>query len=288
MRDHALMTKLADELGFAALWARDVPTYDPQFGDVGQVFDPFTYLAFLASNTSKIALGTGSAVITFRHPLLLAKQAASVDQLSNGRFLLGVASGDRASEYPVFGIGNDFDTRGDRFREAFQMVRLATERDFPVGTFPRFGDLTGRVDTLPKPKVRKMPMFVTGRSRQDVDWIAAHADGWFFYNVGTERVDLVTRTWSEAVKRNNREGVFKPFFEGLFLQLEEDPSFPPTSIASGLRVGRNGLIGYLEKLKEAGVNHIAFNPKPTRRPFADVLHEMAEYVLPRFPSLDSE
>jgi luciferase-type oxidoreductase len=285
MKEHAKVTRLADDLGFGALWARDVPTYDPGFGDVGQVFDPFTYLAFLAANTSQIALGTGSAVITLRHPLLLAKQAASVDTLSDGRLLLGIASGDRAVEYPVFGIEHDFETRGDRFREAFDMFRIATETDFPSGSFPRFGELTGSVDTIPKPTVRKIPTFVTGRSRQELEWIAKHADGWFFYNVGMERVKLITQSWHDAVSRMNGQGVFKPFFEGLFLQLEENPNFPLTPIPAGLRVGRNGLIFYLETLQQAGVNHVAFNPKPSRRPFTEILHELADYVLPQFPSL---
>jgi luciferase-type oxidoreductase len=286
MKDHAVTTRLADQLGFGALWARDVPTYDPQFGDVGQIFDPFTYLGFLASNTRNIALGTGSAVITLRHPLLLAKQAASIDRLSGGRLLLGIASGDRAVEYPAFGLEDDFETRGERFREAFDMFRTATEQDFPVGKFPRFGELAGRVDTVPKSTVGRIPTFVTGRSRQDVDWIASHADGWFFYNVGLERVDMITRTWFDAVKRHHGEQAFKPFFEGLFLDLEEDPDFPLTPIPAGLRVGRNGLMYYLETLQRAGVNHTAFNPKPSRRPFTEILHELAEYVLPMFPSLN--
>jgi luciferase-type oxidoreductase len=286
MKDHAVTTRLADQLGFGALWARDVPTYDPQFGDVGQIFDPFTYLGFLASNTRNIALGTGSAVITLRHPLLLAKQAASIDRLSGGRLLLGIASGDRAVEYPAFGLEDDFETRGERFREAFDMFRTATEQDFPVGKFPRFGELAGRVDTVPKSTVGRIPTFVTGRSRQDVDWIASHADGWFFYNVGLERVDMITRTWFDAVKRHHGEQAFKPFFEGLFLDLEEDPDFPLTPIPAGLRVGRNGLMYYLETLQRAGVNHTAFNPKPSRRPVTEILHELAEYVLPMFPSLN--
>jgi luciferase-type oxidoreductase len=240
----------------------------------------------LAANTSRIALGTGSAVITLRHPLFLAKQAASIDRLTNGRLLLGVASGDRASEYPLFGLDADFEQRGDRFREAFELLRLATEHDFPVGTFPRYGTLTGRVDTVPKPSTGRIPTFVTGRSRQDIEWIARNSDGWFFYNVGLERVSLITRIWFDAVGRVNGDGVFKPFLEGLFLQFEEDPNFPLSPIPAGIRVGRNGLIQYLDTLRQAGVHHAAFNPKPTRRPFVEVLHELSEYVLPRFPSLD--
>jgi alkanesulfonate monooxygenase SsuD/methylene tetrahydromethanopterin reductase-like flavin-dependent oxidoreductase (luciferase family) len=55
------------------VWVRDVPLLDPSFGDAGQVFDPFTYLAYLAARTRKVALATGSAVISLRHPIDLAK-----------------------------------------------------------------------------------------------------------------------------------------------------------------------------------------------------------------------
>ncbi|WP_200844875.1 MULTISPECIES: LLM class flavin-dependent oxidoreductase [unclassified Novosphingobium] len=81
MRDHAAMARRADEAGFAALWMHDVPFYDPSFGDTGQVFDPFVYLGFLAAHTQRITLGTAGIVLPLRDPLIVAKQAASVDVL---------------------------------------------------------------------------------------------------------------------------------------------------------------------------------------------------------------
>ena len=71
-----LVTEI-DRQGFAAVWVRDVPLYDPGFGDAGQVFDPFTYLAHLAARTQRIALATGSAVFSLRHPIDLAKAATT-------------------------------------------------------------------------------------------------------------------------------------------------------------------------------------------------------------------
>jgi luciferase-type oxidoreductase len=79
------MATLADEAGFAALWMRDVPFFDPSFGDVGQIFDPMVYLGFLAAHTRRITLGTAGIVLPLRDPLIVAKQATSVDQLSSGR-----------------------------------------------------------------------------------------------------------------------------------------------------------------------------------------------------------
>ncbi|WP_049057414.1 LLM class flavin-dependent oxidoreductase, partial [Achromobacter xylosoxidans] len=110
-----LVTEI-DRLGFAAVWVRDVPLMDLGFGDAGQVFDPFTYLSFLAARTRSIALATGSAIFSLRHPIDLAKAAATIDQLSGGRLVMGIASGDRPSEFPAYGI--EHEQRAERFRDA--------------------------------------------------------------------------------------------------------------------------------------------------------------------------
>ena len=96
-----------DARGFAAAWVRDIPLYDPRFGDAGQLFDPFTYLAYLAARTQRISLATGSAIFSLRHPIDLAKSAATIDQLSGAAFVMGIASGDRPIEFPAYGPQHD-------------------------------------------------------------------------------------------------------------------------------------------------------------------------------------
>ncbi|MDC6625690.1 LLM class flavin-dependent oxidoreductase, partial [Leclercia adecarboxylata] len=110
-----------DRDGFAAAWVRDVPLFDPLFGDAGQVFDPFTYLAFLAARTKRLALATGSAIFSLRHPIDLAKSATTIDQLSGGRLVLGIASGDRPVEFPAYGL--EHADRGHRFADSVLYVR---------------------------------------------------------------------------------------------------------------------------------------------------------------------
>src|SRR6201996_5573990 len=129
MRDHISMAQRAESLGVAALWARDIPFFDPAYGDTGQIFDPLIYIAHLAAATRHITLGTAGIVLPMREPMLLAKQINSLDQLTQGRLVVGMSSGDRPSEYPVFGI--DFDTRGERFRDAFGVYRKVGEQSFP-------------------------------------------------------------------------------------------------------------------------------------------------------------
>ena len=95
MQHHLARVQLIEQLGFKALWLRDVPFNVPSFGDAGQTYDPFTYLGFLAGQTTEIALGAASIALPLHHPVHVAKSAATIDQLSGGRMILGVASGDR-------------------------------------------------------------------------------------------------------------------------------------------------------------------------------------------------
>ena len=69
---HATLAKLADSLGFRALWVRDVPVYDPAFGDAAQVFEAFSYLGYLAGITRNVLLGTAAVVLPLREPLPLS------------------------------------------------------------------------------------------------------------------------------------------------------------------------------------------------------------------------
>ena len=104
MHRHIERVQLAEALGFSAVWLRDVPFRVPSFGDAGQAFDPFVYLGALTSQTSRIALGVASIILPLRHPAHVAKAAATADVLSDGRLLLGVASGDRPEEYPALNV----------------------------------------------------------------------------------------------------------------------------------------------------------------------------------------
>src|SRR4029079_1702567 len=112
-----------------ALWTRDVPLRDPNFGDVGQIYDSWVWLGWIAAQTPTIALATGSIILPLRHPLHTAKAAASVDRLSGRRLVLGVASGDRPVEFPAFGVA--FEKRDALFRENLRVLRQVLEEDFP-------------------------------------------------------------------------------------------------------------------------------------------------------------
>ena len=73
MKNQEELAQLAEISGFKALGFRDVPLHDPTFGDVGQMYDPFVYMAHIMNNTSSIALATGSIILPLRHPIHTAK-----------------------------------------------------------------------------------------------------------------------------------------------------------------------------------------------------------------------
>lgn len=277
LADHAAMAQKVDQMGMAALWLRDVPFYDPDFGDVGQILDPMVYAGWLAAVTRDIAIGTAGIVAPLRHPLLVAKQAATVDQLLGGRFLLGLAGGDRPTEFPAFGL--PYVNRAERYREARGIIRAVTEDTYPVIESEHYGNLRGQLDMVPRPLGPKLPTIAIGRGGQSVEWIAKHMDAWIWAGFDARTMTDVIPRWRAACAEMN----FKPYGYGTLFDLHEDPD-APVQPGRVLRAGRNTLIEFWKMQEEAGVAHVGLHMKPTRRPASDILDELAEFVLPHFPT----
>ncbi|MFF9024767.1 TIGR03571 family LLM class oxidoreductase [Streptomyces eurythermus] len=278
---HTELARLADTSGFAGLWVRDVPLYDPeQFGDAGSVFETFTHLGHLAAVTRRAVLGTAAVVLPLRRPLLVAKAAATVDVLSGGRFVLGLASGDRPVEYPLF--GEDFHARGELFRQGVRTLRAAWARhaDGAGMELPELGLEAGRrLDVLPKPTGPTVPIAVAGHAQQSSEWIARHADASLDYPRPLGALRLKTRQWRELTG-----DAPKPYLTPMQLDLTRDPATAATPIRLGLRTGSRALVEHLRAMGELGVAHVSFNLRPGDRPVEEVLQELAETVLPHFPS----
>ncbi|MEL7148036.1 MAG: LLM class flavin-dependent oxidoreductase, partial [Bacteroidota bacterium] len=98
MENQEQLAKRAEQLGFSALWFRDVPFHDPSFGDAGQLYDPWIYMTHIMNHTKEIALGSASIILPLRHPVHTVKSVNSLQLLSNNRLIMGVASGDRPIE----------------------------------------------------------------------------------------------------------------------------------------------------------------------------------------------
>lgn len=282
MAGHLDAAQLAERLGFASLGFRDVPLRDPAFGDVGQVFDPWVYLGYIAAHTKRIALLTTSIILPLRHPLHTAKAAATVDHLSGGRLLLGVASGDRPPEFPAFGV--DSRDRGENLREQVPILRRMWREQFPTMR-SRWGELSG-TDLVPKPALGDIPLFVTGFSQSDLAWIAVHADGWLMYPRSPAIQSEVIGAWRRELAAHC-EGKFKPFLQSYYIDLADSPTEPATPIHLGHRLGRRALAEILDQFRWIGVSHVVLNLKYGRRPAIEVVQELGEFVVPRLGSGDA-
>lgn len=283
MKDHLEQVQLVEQLGFKALWIRDIPFHVPSFGDAGQLFDPFTYLGYLAGQTSTIALGVSSIALPLHHPAHVAKSAASIDQLSDGRLILGVASGDRPTEYPAMGI--DFEKRSELFRESFSYIRKTQER-FPTFDTNHYGTLRGDIDVLPKPSHHKIPMLITGYSQQSLEWNATHGDGWMNYPRNPHQQQFTIKEWRALIAAE--QSFDKPYMQPLYVVLHENDDFKPEPIPLGFRIGANYLADYFHQLQEIGVNHVAINLRFNPHPMTQTLERISEKVLTQFHSATLE
>lgn len=280
MNRHIERIQLVEALGFSAIWLRDVPFNVPSFGDAGQMFDPFVYLGLLAAQTERIALGVASIVLPLRHPAHVAKAAASVDVLSGGRLILGVASGDRPEEYPALNMC--FEDRGERFQASFEYINRMWE-DKP--SFEnRYGHPGGGMDMLPKPTTGKIPLLITGGSQQDPEWIARNGEGWITYPRSIEAQSKMITGWRERIKKAG--GTDKPAMQSLYIDLLEDPDAPAQPIHLGFRSGVNQLRGYFTSLQDIGINHVALNLRFNQADIETTLKRLANEVLPDFHGPD--
>ncbi|MAD41247.1 MAG: LLM class flavin-dependent oxidoreductase [Arcobacter sp.] len=267
---------LAEELNFKAIWLRDIPFNDPSFGDVGQMYDPFSYLGYLSAKTSKIALGVGSLILPLKHPANVAKAAASIDALSNGRLILGVASGDRAKEYPAMNI--DYDNRGNNFRESFNYINQIWE-DFPMFD-NEFGSPNADLDMLPKPTNQKVPMLITGASQQNPSWLASNGDGWITYPRPVSTQKIIVNRIRDNAKENNTQN--RPISQSLYIDLVEGLDFSPQPIHLGYRLNVKHLIEHLKSLEAIGINHVALNLRFNQADIEKTLKIIAAEILPEF------
>jgi probable F420-dependent oxidoreductase len=153
-----------------------------------QTLDPFVALGAVAAVTERISLLTYLAVAPYRNPLLLAKAAATVDMLSNGRFILGLGTGYLKGEF--FALGVDFDERNVLFDEALDVMPLhwSGEKFSYEGTHFNARNLIAR----PSPK-RTIPIWIGGNSKLTRRRVASRAQGWMPMS-GPPEMATTTRT----------------------------------------------------------------------------------------------
>lgn len=167
------IAQAAEESGCDSIWVGDHMLYRGDGRPERGPWDAWAVLAALAASTRKVRLGPLVAATAFHPPGLLARMALAIDEISGGRFVLGLGTGWNEVEFRAFGI--PFDHRVARFEEAFEIVRrlLAGERVTLDGRYHRAEDAV-----LLPPPARQVPLLVGTTGPRVMAAAAPHVDWW--------------------------------------------------------------------------------------------------------------
>lgn len=183
----AEMAALIESAGFDSVWVGEHLLYEIDGARVGP-WEAWSVLAAVAAITERVEIGPLVAALPFHNPALLAKQAATVDEISGGRLVLGIGAGWNQLEFRAFGL--PFDRRVDRFAEGFEILRrlLAGER---VEFHGEFHDVTG-AELLPRPRPGGPPLMIGSNGARMLSIALPHVAAWnsWFTDFGNDPAQL--------------------------------------------------------------------------------------------------
>ena len=209
------VAQLAEAAGFESLWTFEhviVPNdyeskypYSPN-GKMGagpdtNFVDPLIALAAVAAQTKTIRLGTGVNILSQANPLYMAKQSASLDFVSNGRFMLGVGIGWLREEFRA--VGTPFERRGARFDDYVQGMRKVWSGDM-VEHQSEFIDWTG-FQSHPTPIQDPFPVIIGGTKGKAFERTAKYGNGWFAPTASVEQTAPLIEQLNKACDAVGRD-----------------------------------------------------------------------------------
>ncbi len=205
----------AEDLGFESVWTFEhvvVPVdYQSKYpysmdGKMGATpetnfVDPLIALSAVATATKKIRLGTGVNILPQTNPLYLAKQAASLDFVSGGRFMLGVGIGWLAEEFSALGV--PFERRGPRFNDYVEAMRKVWSGDVVEheGEFVKWSGFKSH----PTPVQDPFPLVIGGHKGRAYQRVARYGNGWFAPSAAVDQVSAMLKDLDEVCRAEGRD-----------------------------------------------------------------------------------
>lgn len=280
----------AEELGFDSLWVTDhiiVPETHLERGDT--FFEALTTLSFVAGMTENILLGTAVLGVSPREPILLAKQIATIDALSEGRFILGVGTGWIEEELQT--LNQSWVERGSILDESLQVAKILWQTEGPVsfsGKYTNFSDMLFN----PKPHNKNgPPIWIGGMKTPSLKRAAKVGDGWFPWAVSPDEI----REGVKKLEGFRREfGRRNPFSISCFMPTNLEPSgvrryrgfFEEEHFV--LSGGVAEVHRTLEDFSDAGLEHLALSFKDVRLfkegTISEIEAQMEEFAKDVMPS----
>ncbi|MGH3166771.1 MAG: TIGR03619 family F420-dependent LLM class oxidoreductase [Trebonia sp.] len=265
----------AEELGYQSLWTSDHILLPASLPDpYGNLLESLTTLSYLAGRTRRISLATGILVLPQRDPLLVAKQAATIHHLSEGRLTLGVGVGWIEQEYGYLRAA--FDQRGKVADEYIAAIRALFQTDDPEyhGTWV---DYSGVLFT-PRPRT-PLRIVVGGSSTRALRRAATLGDGWH----GLHRTPQEVRAATAALDRYGRKPGYSVSLRTRTRMTRKDAERPDAAALIGTA---DQLAAQAEQYAEAGVDQLVIEPDAAELgDFLDQITRFADHVANRLLAL---
>lgn len=168
----------AENLGYESVWTTDhILMSQNSRTPYENMHDSIVSLAYVASITNKIKLGISSLVLAMRNPVIVAKQLATIDNISNGRLILATGAGWNEREFE--NLGADFKNRGKILNESIKLIRILWESSAPIdfkGKYLKISIVDGVFS--PKPVQKKLPIWIAGNSISAIKRAIKYGDAW--------------------------------------------------------------------------------------------------------------
>ncbi|HSL50602.1 MAG TPA: TIGR03619 family F420-dependent LLM class oxidoreductase [Candidatus Deferrimicrobiaceae bacterium] len=273
----------AEEVGLDSIWVTDHVILPRDIALIyrSDMLDPLAVLPWLAGVTERIALGTSVIVLPYRSPLPVAKLLASVDVLSGGRLIVGVAVGWVEGEFEALGV--PFRERGRRTDEAIELFRAVWTQEYPELKTASYNLAGLKASPMPLQKPRP-PILVGGASDAAMRRAARLGDGWHASGMppSTFRAGAlaVANHWKDAKREGEPQlslripilidGIHRPAVDSALLGARHVLRGPLTSIVRELR-----------QYQSAGCEHVALEVSYSTYPaILDTIDIIAEEVRP--------
>jgi probable F420-dependent oxidoreductase len=274
------VARAAEALGFASVWANDTVINSPASSYAEGVIEPFVTLASLIHLVPRLHLGVSTLVLPQRNAIIVAKQAATLDLLSEGRFILGVGVGHREDEFAF--LGADFAHRGAITDESIALLRTLWREprvQFQGATY----SLTDAIFE-PKPLRGDLPIWVGGKSAAAVRRAARLGEAWLPWNIGLDAFRAGVATIQAHAPRGRR-----PLIAGWFgFRVDEAGKQTPVDdpvLARFISIAGTPetIVDQLEDYRQAGLEYAVCAFAGER--VDTMVHQMqvfAEQVMPPF------
>ena len=231
----------AEDLGFDDVWVSDhvIVPRERDYPPSAYIHEPIVTMGIAAAVTERVRIGTTVLVVSMRQPLVLAKQLASLDVMTDGRIILGAAAGWMEPEFDALGMS--FADRGPRLDEALELMRASWTQDPITADGPRHGVCIDDMRAKPQPAA-PIPVWIGGHSSVVYRRAIETGDGWH----GAFRSPADTKPIVDTLRAGRPESDFTISMRTRWDALEDD---------------RDLIVAELEEYAEVGVQHVVAEPR---------------------------